>query len=222
MGSTRQSTRTREPTTHRHRDLPPRLSGILEHVDPDDRVLDLGAVQHDATAAANPNWLHGHLRERAGDVVGIDIAEDEVAQLREQGYDIRVGDVEDLDIDERVDVVVAGELIEHLSDLRGFFESVRRNLRPGGRLVLTTPNPWGFHFLKQALLSGSVHRNPTHTMWLDEEMLRLHCDRHGFEDVEVEYLKPPQPGITRLAWYLGRRNIGSANLLLTARKPPVE
>lgn len=185
-------------------------------------VLDLGAVQHDASAASNPDWLHGHLCERAREVIGVDIAESEVTELQAQGYDIRVDDVEALELDEQVDVVVAGELIEHLSDLEGFFESVRRSLRPGGKLVLTTPNPWGFHFLKQALFSGDVHRNPTHTMWLDEEMLELHCERHGLVDVDIEYLEPPQRGITRLAWRLGRRNVGSTNLKLTAREPRAE
>jgi len=39
-----------------------------------------------------------------------------------------------------VDSVVASEVYEHLAHPQGFIEEVRRILKPGGRLILTTPN----------------------------------------------------------------------------------
>src|SRR3989442_11455484 len=39
-----------------------------------------------------------------------------------------------------IDSVVASEVYEHLTHPEGFIEEVRRILKPGGRLVLTTPN----------------------------------------------------------------------------------
>ncbi len=39
-----------------------------------------------------------------------------------------------------VDSVVASEVYEHLTHPEGFIEEVRRILKPGGRLILTTPN----------------------------------------------------------------------------------
>ncbi|TLZ79090.1 MAG: class I SAM-dependent methyltransferase, partial [Methanobacteriota archaeon] len=39
-----------------------------------------------------------------------------------------------------VDSVVASEVFEHLTHPGGFIEEVWRILKPGGRLVLTTPN----------------------------------------------------------------------------------
>jgi len=41
---------------------------------------------------------------------------------------------------ESFDLIVAGELIEHLIDQESFLRECYRLLRPGGRLVLTTPN----------------------------------------------------------------------------------
>lgn len=220
MATTHEATRALR-SRPRYRKHTPRVRAILANISPDDHVLDLGAVQHDADAATDPDWLHGLLRQHAAEVTGVDIEASEVRELQKQGYDIRVGDVCDLpESFGPVDTVVAGELVEHLSDVGGFFESVSRILRPGGQLVLTTPNPWGIHFLKQALLNGRVGRNPTHTLWMDEEMLRLHCERHGFVDVDVEYIEPEERGLTRLAWLTGRECIGSTNLLLTARRPP--
>jgi SAM-dependent methyltransferase len=40
--------------------------------------------------------------------------------------------------------VVCGEIIEHVEDPYGFLRGVRRHVGPGGRLILTTPNPLGF------------------------------------------------------------------------------
>jgi SAM-dependent methyltransferase len=42
--------------------------------------------------------------------------------------------------DESADVVLAGEILEHVVDTEGFLREIRRVLRPGGSLVLSTPN----------------------------------------------------------------------------------
>jgi SAM-dependent methyltransferase len=55
--------------------------------------------------------------------------------------------------DTSADVVLAGEILEHIVDTEGFLREVHRVLRPGGALVLTTPNIlWWKHRL--ALLAG--------------------------------------------------------------------
>jgi 2-polyprenyl-3-methyl-5-hydroxy-6-metoxy-1,4-benzoquinol methylase len=55
--------------------------------------------------------------------------------------------------DDYADVVMAGEIIEHIVDTEGFLREIHRVLRPGGALVLSTPNIlWWKHRL--ALLAG--------------------------------------------------------------------
>jgi 2-polyprenyl-3-methyl-5-hydroxy-6-metoxy-1,4-benzoquinol methylase len=77
--------------------------------------------------------LHGLIAERAASVVGVDYDRQAVEQLRAKGFDVRVGNVENLDLGRRYEVVVAGELFEHLTNHRSFLDSVRRHLAPGGR-----------------------------------------------------------------------------------------
>jgi len=55
--------------------------------------------------------------------------------------------------DGSADVVLAGEIIEHVVDTEAFLREIRRVLRPGGATVLSTPNIlWWKHRI--ALLAG--------------------------------------------------------------------
>lgn len=177
-------------------------------------VLDLGAVQHDADAAARDDWLHGRLCQQYERVVGVDTEADAVDTLREQGYDIRVGDATALDLGVTADTVVAGELVEHVSDAGGLIDSARRHLRPGGRLVVSTPNPW---LLARLLRDGSV--NAEHVAWYGPTVLRQLLARHGFADIAVRGVGPDHSGLTGLAQRLGVERLGETTWLATARRP---
>src|SRR5205807_8504439 len=55
--------------------------------------------------------------------------------------------------DSYADVVLAGEIVEHIVDTEGFVQEIRRVLRPGGAVALSTPNIlWWKH--RVALLGG--------------------------------------------------------------------
>lgn len=107
-------------------------------------VLDVGVVDHapDALHSDDWKWLHAEIAQSASHCLGIDVLEDEVLALQEQGFNVRVADIVTVELNESFDVIVAGEVIEHLGNPAGLFEAARRCLRPGGVLVITTPNPF--------------------------------------------------------------------------------
>jgi 2-polyprenyl-3-methyl-5-hydroxy-6-metoxy-1,4-benzoquinol methylase len=129
-------------------------------------VLDLGA--YDETAVefkqGTGDWLHGAIASIARRVVGIDnspLLPADGLRTGERSVIVR-GDITKLGsvaVDERPDVIVAGELIEHLPDALAFLRNLSRDSRfRGSRLVLTTPNACSLH----NVILGLFGRESTH------------------------------------------------------------
>jgi SAM-dependent methyltransferase len=78
------------------------------------------------------------------------------------------------------DVLVTLQVVEHLWDLRGFLRDCARVLRPGGLLVVSTPNRPVF---SPGLGRGERPANPFHVEELDAEQLRDRLAAAGFADV---------------------------------------
>src|SRR5262245_38635821 len=108
----------------------------------DKTVLDVGCADHAADRSVAATWLHRHLRASARRVVGLDILEAAVTALREQGHEMVCGDATSIDLGERFEVVVAGELIEHVDNPGALIRNLARHLAPDGLLIVTTPNPF--------------------------------------------------------------------------------
>lgn len=197
-----------------HRDQH-RLAAIVAQVPDDaDRILDVGCVRHDSERRARGN-LHARLHDAYPDaeIVGIDVDGAGIAEMDRPGYDLREMDAEALEFDAQFDAIVAGELVEHLSNPGWFFAGAREYLPRDGVLVLSTPNPWALARVKNAIAGRPI--NPEHTCWMDERTLRQHLDRYGF-DATVEYLPAAAPGLTRLLYRLGRERLGGSHLLVRA------
>lgn len=154
-------------------------------------VLDLGCIRHSAEfAEKDPKWLHSKIRSVAKKTVGIDYLPEEVEKLRKKGFDIRFGDVtKPLDIDERFDVIVAGDLIEHLSNFDGFFDNCTRLLKEEGILIITTPNPFYTDEFHYVAYKKDYIINPEHTCWIDPQALSQLAARFGYSIAEAHFLK---------------------------------
>ncbi len=150
-------------------------------------VLDLGCVGH-RLDENNVPWLHGHLCELADEVVGVDILDDEIATLRQRGYNVVRADVETMDLGRTFDAVVAGDIIEHLNSPGAMLERARAHLVDGGPLLIATPNPVTFTRMLRMLVTGKIGANRQHTCWFTAKVLRQLAGRYGFEVVDESYV----------------------------------
>ncbi|GAA2558738.1 class I SAM-dependent methyltransferase [Mycolicibacterium diernhoferi] len=114
----------------------------------------------------------------ARSVVGVDYDEQAVAHIRAKypRVQMHLGNLADLPLaDGSVDVVVNFQVIEHLWDQGQFVGECARVLRPGGLLLMSTPNRITFSPGRDTPL------NPFHTRELNAADLTELLEQGGFE-----------------------------------------
>lgn len=167
----------------------------------DKTVLDIGPAELLGTVHKfkEDRWIHKLVVSVASKVVGLEINMEQVKALRELGYDIRYGNAESFSLDETFDVVLAGELIEHLSNPGAFLDCARCHLNSDGILLLTTPNRFDAHKFLRTVQTGAIpiYNKPIakHVCYFDENCLKDLLIRHGFCKINSNYAetvgKPP-------------------------------
>ena len=130
--------------------------------------------------------------ERAGwDCEGIEVSATaaDFARTRLQ-LDVRQGSAEEIPYQSAtVDLAVLFEVIEHLLDPRRALQSVWRAIKPGGRILLSTPN---FNALSRRALGRqwAVISPAEHLYYFTESSLARLLVRAGFADVRFERQYP--------------------------------
>lgn len=158
---------------------------LIEQAVSGKRVLDVGCVDHHASKEEESEWLHRVVVESASDVVGLDFEKREVEELSARGYKVIFGDAEEVKLDMKFEVVVAGELIEHLSNPGRFLSNMRDHLVENGTIVLTTPNPFYPKRLMEIVWSGKAGVHPQHVMWYCPTTLAEILRRAGFGEIKI-------------------------------------
>lgn len=108
-------------------------------LEPGEQVLDVGA-----------KWggFGAHARDAGVAIAytGLDLSLDNVRKATDLGLDVRLADAsEPLPVaSSAYDCVVCLELLEHLVAPLELLAEIRRALRPGGRAVLSVPNPYSW------------------------------------------------------------------------------
>lgn len=157
-----------------------RRAFLLAHVGSGERVLDLGCGAGEFSAA---------LAQAGARPIGVDVAAEALrrAAARAPGRDLRLwraGEALPVD-DNAVDVVWAGEVIEHVADVAPWLSEVRRVLRPRGTLLLTTPHHGPLTLLGLALSPRrfAAHFDPRsdHLRFFSPRTLRALLDDLGFD-----------------------------------------
>ena len=165
---------------------------LLAAVGSGNRVVDVGC---------SSGYLARPLSERGNTIVGLEL-DPEAAREAEQWCErVLVGDVETMALSLEpgsFDVVLCGDVIEHLRDPRAALARLRPFLRPGGRLVVSTPNVANWA-IRLSLLAGRWRYTDrgildrTHTHLFTRSTLVEAVEAAGYHVVAVDF-SVPVPG----------------------------
>jgi 2-polyprenyl-3-methyl-5-hydroxy-6-metoxy-1,4-benzoquinol methylase len=148
------------------------------------RVLDVGCGEGQLTAS---------IADAGYQVLGVDVAEEPLRRARSRRADLELRRVESAGewplADASFDVVWSGETIEHVADTARWLSELRRVLRSGGSLILSTPAHGPLTRLGLALSRRRFERHfdprADHLRFYTRHTLSRLLEDFGYEQVEV-------------------------------------
>lgn len=163
-----------------------RLLRYCDGVPNDARILDVGC---------GDGFHLGLLRDHgpgSWTVEGLDLDTRAVEIARRKGLTVHEGTVESIDIpDDHYDVVYTLQTVEHVADPFRMLASIRRLLKPGGRLVIVTDNTDTLDFrLFKSRYWGGYHF-PRHWTLFDKTSLERVAARAGYETEAIQTIVSP-------------------------------
>ncbi|MDB5099860.1 MAG: methyltransferase protein [Cyanobacteria bacterium RYN_339] len=165
----------------------------LRQVPPGSRVLELGCAS---------GYVSKLLVERLGcTVTGVELLEEYAALARAHCAEVLVGNLDQLDLTQALagrqfDVVLAGDVLEHLLDPRRTLTQARALLAPGGRVVATIPNI-AHGDVRLALLAGRFDYrrlgllDETHVRFFTHSTVRQLFEQAGLAVALVDRIRQP-------------------------------
>lgn len=168
------------------------------------KVLHLGCTNDPFTEAAieNGSLLHFEIEKFAGELYGFDFDQEGLDILASHGStNLHRADLEhldELDLDTTFDVIVAGEMIEHLNNPGLFLSGIRRFMSKDTALIITTLSAYcAFRFVRYGMTKNHGRHEPVHpdhVAYYSYATLNLLVKRHGldvdkfmFYDLGTEY-----------------------------------
>lgn len=157
------------------------------------KVLDVGC---------NDGYIGKILLNNNNDVYGMDIVKGKLLIAQKRGLKVKECDIEKEQFpypENYFDVVILGDLIEHVFDTDALLVKCRKILKKGGKLMVTTPNVASLgrrimlFFGISPFLEFSANTSPIegyppvgHIRYYTAKILRLQLKHNGFKDIKLQ------------------------------------
>ena len=153
-----------------------RIVDFVQRIVPSGTLIEIGAAYGFFLVEATDHYQ----------VHGVEIADEAAEFARERGLDVRTGGLTRSILEEigPIDVVVMLDVIEHLEDPKATLELCSEFLRPGGAMILTTPD----FASALARITGKSWRNmtpPQHLWYFTRESITRMATAAGLEVYQI-------------------------------------
>lgn len=196
---------------------------FLFHLIPDgpNVVMDLGC----GAGRVGKGLLESN---KAAEIVGVEIFEPAANEALKCYKTVHVGDIENMDLayDKHFDVVICGDILEHLKDPFKIVERARHWLKDSGRLVCCVPNVRYWRVWSDLVFRGKWEyksegiMDQTHLRFYTRRSFKALLKNASFvvQDEEMRIaLGPKQLAVNRVTWGIFEEFLG-IQMLFTARK----
>ncbi|PYV70214.1 MAG: hypothetical protein DMG97_19815 [Acidobacteria bacterium] len=160
---------------------------LVEHYCGNKKVLDLGCGHSPEFEEVwkQGRLLHKRIYDVGREVTGLDLDESVVEQMRRLGFNVVCDDAENpqhLNGSGQFEVIIAGDIIEHLNNPGSMLAAMKSRLAPNGVFVISTPSPFRWYNPLFAII-GHEFNHPHHTAWFSPLTLTTLAQRHGYQVV---------------------------------------
>ena len=164
---------------------------IIKKYCTDKDVLHVGCTDSPQTEMSwkQGNFLHFQLEQIAKSIVGIDLDAKSIGFLRQQGINNIVEmNAENITLTQKFDVIVAGDIIEHMNNPGLFLEQVPGLLNREGLLVISVPIAFSFVSVLYAWLAGKERIHKDHCFYFSPKTLATLCSRYDLLPVSLFFV----------------------------------
>lgn len=158
---------------------------------------------------ARGTFLHEVLKHQARELAGLDLDEHSLKKMSSMGYtNLYHGNAERLDdggIKGTFEVIVAGDLLEHITRPGAMLDTAKPLLAPHGQFIISTNNAFGLHYQIKRWL-GRYSEHFEHVCFYSPETLVHLFERHGYRVVSLygAFTVPPHSISQKILFVLGR------------------
>jgi 2-polyprenyl-3-methyl-5-hydroxy-6-metoxy-1,4-benzoquinol methylase len=157
----------------------------------DQRVLDVGTAH---------GYLAAVLRERGFRVTGIEANPDLAREAAQHCDELLVADLDGPlpDLNASFDVVLCGDVLEHLKNPKDVLILLSRSLKPGGVVIVSLPNVANLYVRLQLLMGRFDYQDRgildrTHLRFFTQKTFRELLDDAGLETLQLTASPIPLP-----------------------------
>jgi SAM-dependent methyltransferase len=174
------------------------------------KVVHFGCIDHLPLVEyrrKTKKWLHEEMDKICAAVVGIDIVQEGIDYMNNNGFEAYNANVVTEPIPERIqkehwDYLVAGEVLEHIDDPVLFLKSIKEKYGPvTDRIIITVPNAFSYSNFRFALRNIEFI-NTDHRFWFTAYTLSKVATEAGIKVEGIEFCVDETPSLFSIKRYL--------------------